>query len=62
MIALAMIVRGELRQRTTQMALTERDDAIQTFFFDRAYEPLRVRIAVGCAIGRLHDTHTRHLE
>ena len=29
------------------MALTERDHAIEAFFFDRAYEPLRMRIAIG---------------
>jgi hypothetical protein len=35
---------------------------MQAFVFDRTREPFRVRVAVGCAIGRLHDTHTRHLE
>jgi hypothetical protein len=34
MIALAMIVRGELSERTKEVPLTERSHAIQAFFFD----------------------------
>jgi hypothetical protein len=34
MIALAMIVRDELGERSTEVPLTERNDAVQAFVFD----------------------------
>ena len=34
MIALAMIVRDELGERTTEVPLTEKNDAVQAFLFD----------------------------
>jgi hypothetical protein len=36
----------ELRERTTEMSVTERNDALQAFLLDRANKPLRVRVAV----------------
>jgi hypothetical protein len=41
MIPLAMIVRGERLQRSAQVPLAERNDAIEAFFLDRPDEPLR---------------------
>ena len=46
-VPLAVIVCYELGERPPQVPLTERDDAIQAFLFDGAYEPLRMRIAIG---------------
>src|SRR5437870_5234894 len=42
-----MVMRHEVGERPPQMASTERDDAIEPFFSDRACDPLRVRIAIG---------------
>ena len=42
-----MVMRHELGERPSKMAFTERDDAIEAFFSDRAHESLRLRIAVG---------------
>ena len=48
-----MVVRDELGDGVPEVLLPERDDAIQTFLFDRAHEPLRVRIGIRGAVGRL---------
>jgi hypothetical protein len=42
-----MIVRYEISERSPKMAFTEQDHAIEALLSDRAYEPLRMRIAVG---------------
>lgn len=36
------------------MAVAERDHPVQTFLLDRSYEPLSVRIGVGCLERRLY--------
>ena len=46
MIALMMVVGNEFGDGTTQPALLHEDHPIQAFFFDRAYEALRVRIQI----------------
>ena len=40
-------MRYEFGQRPSKVAFTERDHAIEAFLSDRAYEPLRIGIAVG---------------
>jgi hypothetical protein len=51
MVAFAVVVDYELRERATEVALTQRYDPVQAFFLDRANKPLRVRIAVGASNG-----------
>ena len=45
-VAFAMVMRHEIGERPPKMAFSERDDAIEAFFFDRADEAFRVCIAV----------------
>ena len=47
-VSFAMVVCDEVDERPPEVTFTERDDAIQAFLFDRADEPLRMRIAVWC--------------
>lgn len=47
-VSFVMVVRDEVGERPPQVPFTERDHAIQAFLFDRADEPLRMRIAVWC--------------
>jgi hypothetical protein len=42
-----MVVDDELGEHPPEMAFTKRNDTIKAFLFDRAYKPLRVRIAGG---------------
>lgn len=46
MVAFVMIVDRELLERTTEVALTLRNHAVQAFFFNRTNKPLGVRITV----------------
>ena len=46
-----MIVRDELGDGPSKVALSERHDAMQTFSFDRAYEALGVRIGIRARYG-----------
>ena len=48
-----MVVRDELEDGPSKVALPERDDAIQTFLFDGAHEALGVRVGIRGAIRRL---------
>ena len=54
MIPLAMIVLDELHDRVPEAPLTDRNDAIETFFLDRPDESLSVGIRVWCAFGDQH--------
>ena len=45
MIPLAVVVDHELVDRVPEVALPQRDHAMQTLLFDRTHESLRVRIA-----------------
>ena len=40
-VSFTMVMRPEVGQRLPQMTFTERDHAIEAFFFDRAYESLQ---------------------
>jgi hypothetical protein len=51
-IALAMIMSDKFRDSASMMALTERNQTIQTFFFDRADEPFGMGIRVSRALHR----------
>ena len=50
---LAMVMRYELGDGVSKVALPERHDAMQTFLFDGAYEALGVCIGIRGAIRRL---------
>ena len=52
MIPLAVVVRYELRYRSSEMAFPDRNDPVETFFLHRSHEPLRVRIGVSCRLHR----------
>jgi hypothetical protein len=54
-IAFAVIVRDELRDRASEMTFADRNDSIETFFFNRSHEALRVRIRIRRAFGHQHD-------
>ncbi len=43
---LAMVMRYELGDGVSKVALPERHDAMQTFLFDGAYEALGVRVGI----------------
>jgi hypothetical protein len=45
-IPVAVVVGHEFPNSAPQVAVTERDDAIEALFLDRADEPFRVRFAV----------------
>ena len=62
MVALAMIVDEELGERTAKMPLTNRNEAVQVFLFDRANKPLRMRIAVRRAERCPDDARTGRFE
>ena len=57
MIPLAMVVGDEFRDRSSMMALAERNQAVQTLLFDRADEPFGVGVGIGCPIGCLDDAN-----
>ena len=56
-IPLAAVVGPELGQRPLQARLTDKHQAVQAFLFDRANEPLGVRIAIRRTVRRLDDAH-----
>jgi hypothetical protein len=57
-----MVVRHEITERPLKMAFTERDYPIEAFLSDRAHEPLRMGIAVGCQEWRSNHSDTRGRE
>ena len=57
-----MIVVDELGNGPSEVALAERNDPIETFLFDRSYEPLRVGIRIGCLKRCLHDAEADLLQ
>src|SRR5258705_1670648 len=62
MISLAMIVGDELRDSLSEVLLAERNQPVQTFFFDRPHEPLRVGIRIGGLIRRAYNAHANLAE
>ena len=55
----AMVVHDEFGHGLPKVALPERNDPIQTFFFDQAHEPFGVWVGVRCTIRRLDDVQSR---
>jgi hypothetical protein len=62
MIPLAMIMGDKFRDSPSMMALPERNQAVQTFLFDRADEPFGVGVCVRRPIGCLDDAEPRVLQ
>src|SRR5690242_20898515 len=56
-IPLAVVVRHKLVDESAQTSLAEEDHSIETFFTERAHEPLRVGIGIRRLNRRLHDAH-----
>ena len=54
-VALAVIVRDELRDCPAEMTFAEWDHSVQALVLDRAHKAFRIRIRVGCLKRRLHD-------
>jgi hypothetical protein len=50
-----MIVRNKLCDRASEVALAERHDAVQTFFFDRPHKTLCAGVRIRCTLGRQHE-------
>lgn len=61
-ISLAMIVGDKLRDGSPMMAITERNQAIQRFLFDRADEPLCIGVCIRRPIRCLDDANPRVLQ
>ena len=59
MIPFAVILGDTLCDGSSEVPLPERNQTIQTFFFDRAHEAFRVGVRIRCAIRRLDDTGGR---
>jgi hypothetical protein len=51
MVAFAVIVDCEFRERMPRVPLTERYEAVQALLFDRPTKPLRMRVAIRVATG-----------
>jgi hypothetical protein len=58
MVALAVIVDYELRERMPQVQLAERDETVQALLFDRANKPFRMRVAIWRAKRYLDNLNT----
>jgi len=52
-VSLAMVVLDVLVNYLPQVAFTQQDDSVETFFLDRAHEPFRVGIQIGLLGGSL---------
>ncbi len=55
-IALAMVMLDELRDRPSQMTFSKRDHAVEALVLDRGHETLRIRVRVGRLKRPLHDS------
>src|SRR5712691_1474831 len=62
MIALVMIVIDEFRERLPKVPLADRNQPIETFLFNRPYEPFGVGIGIRRPQRRLHDVDPRVTE
>jgi hypothetical protein len=58
MVAFAMIMDNKVRERPTEVSLTQRYDSVQTLFLDRTHKPLRICIAIGSAKRCPNHVHT----
>ena len=61
-IPLVMVVGDEFRDRSSMVALAERNQTVQTFLFDRADEPFGVGVGIGRPIWCLDDANPRVLQ
>src|SRR6266850_1330072 len=61
-IALAVVVRDVLADRSSKMRFTDRNDLCQAFRFDRSTESLGVRVQIRATTWELHGTHSRTIE
>jgi hypothetical protein len=55
-IAFTMVVRDELRHRTSEVALAKRDHAVKVLLLDRPHNAFRVGVRIRRALGRHHDS------
>ena len=62
MVPLTVVVRHEICNRATKMALPQQDHALEALLLDRPHESFRVRVAVRCPQRRLNDSHALLLE
>src|SRR5262245_40238042 len=58
MIAFAMVVLDELGDGVSEVALPQRNDAVQTLFLDRPYKPFRVGVRIRGTLRRQYDANT----
>jgi len=52
MIPFSMVVRKELTQSLTKMALPDQNHSVKTFALDRSHKPLRVGVGVSRQLHR----------
>ena len=62
MIAFAVVMLDELVHRCPEMPFPQRNHPIQTLFFNRSYEPLRVCVTVRRLERRLHHAYGGFLQ
>src|SRR4030095_971901 len=62
MVPFTVVVCNEIRPRSSEVGLSERNDPVQTFFLQRPHEAFRVGIRVRRLIRRLHHAHPALLE
>src|SRR4029453_3241909 len=62
MVAFAMVMGHEVGKCPPEMPFTERNEAVEAFFFNRSNEPFGVRVAVRRAQRRSNHSHPRRGE
>ena len=62
MIPFAMIMGDELSHRPSEMPLAQRNQPIETFFFDRPDKPFGMGVRIRCSIRRPDDPDSRILQ
>ncbi len=62
MVSFTKLMGVEFAKCATEMPLSERNEAVEAFLFDRTYEPLRVRVAIRRPEGYPYDPHTRRFK
>ena len=53
MIPFEMVVLDKLVYRSPRVVLTQRNDSVEAFFFDRSNEPFSIRVGVSSRLHRL---------
>lgn len=56
-IPLVVIVRRKFAERPAQVSLTDENDPVEAFLFDRTDQAFGVRVAIRREVRRLHDTN-----